>query len=179
MAHIHTDAPSAYLAEHIDLLKTAPDKTALDVACGKGRNSLFLAENGFETTGLELSDEALAAARAAAEAKGLAIHFEKTDLEADGFELPIVTHGVVCVFYFLYRPLLPYIRNAVRPGGFVIYETFLIDAHERFGSPRRAEFAFAHNELLDTFAGFRVHHYAETVDEQAKTASAQIIAQRV
>lgn len=179
MAHIHTAAPSAYLAEHIDLLKQAPDKTALDIACGKGRNSLFLAENGFETTGLELNDDALSAARSSAEAKGLKVNFEKTDLEADGFELPIISHGVVCVFYFLYRPLLTRIRNAVKPGGFIIYETFLIDAHQRFGSPKRAEFAFAHNELLETFAGFRVHHYAEKVDAQAETACAQIIAQRV
>lgn len=178
MAHTHADAPSPLLADHIDLLRTAPDKAALDVACGRGRNALFLARNGFSVTGLELDPEAVAHVRSVAEAEGLPLTVERQDLEAEGATLPLVAYGLVCVFYFLHRPLLPHIRNAVKPGGFIVYETFLIDAHLRWNSPKRKAFAFDHNELLDTFQGFRVHHYREAVDERTRTASAQLIAQR-
>jgi SAM-dependent methyltransferase len=151
----------------------------LDVACGKGRNSIYLAQNGFDVTGLELNPDAIAHVQKTAEALNLPVTVEAKDLESGEAELPLVGYGVVSVFYYLYRPLLKPIRGAVAPGGFIIYETFLIDQHERWGSPRRAEFALGHNELLDTFMGFRIHHYEEVVDEENKSAIARIIAQRV
>lgn len=185
MAHGHEDQPATLLVEHIDLLATAPDKTALDVACGRGRNALYLARRGFAVTGLDRDAAALADARASGQARGLAVTLEERDLEAAGATLPEASHGLVCVFYFLHRPLLPAIAGAVRPGGFLVYETFLIDGHLRWGTPGRREFAFDHNELLDAFrsgpagAGFRIHLYHERVDERARSARVQLIAQRV
>lgn len=176
--HTHSEAPSPLLADHVALLKGAPDQTALDVACGRGRNALFLAENGFSVTGLELDEGAVAHVREQAAARHLPVTVERRDLEAEGVSLPLVSFGLVCVFYFLYRPLLPHIRGAVKPGGFIVYETFLIDAHLRWNTPKRKAFAFEHNELLDTFQGFRVHLYRERVDEASRTATAQLIAQR-
>jgi len=178
VAHTHADAPSDLLVRHIGLLKGAPDPTALDVACGRGRNALFLAENGFKVTGLERDAEAIAAVRAQAAARGLDVTVESRDLEAPDADLPLVAYGLVCVFYFLHRPLLHHVRNAVKPGGFIVYETFLIDAHLRWNSPKRKAFAFEHNELLDAFQGFRVHLYREHVDADSRTAVAQLVAQR-
>lgn len=178
MAHVHTEATSPLLADHIGLLKTAPGRAALDVACGKGRNSIFLAQNGFTVTGIELNADAIDATRAAASALNLPVTVERVDLETGSATLPMLGFDVVCVFYYLYRPLLKGMRDAVKPGGFMVYETFLIDQHQRWGSPRRAEFALGHNELLDAFMGFRIHHYREVVDEANKSAIAQIIAQR-
>jgi len=128
---------------------------------------------------VELNGDAISATRAAAAAQNLPVTVEQIDLEGDDTGLPMVRYGVVCVFYYLHRPLLQAIRNAVAPGGFIIYETFLIDQHERWGRPRRAEFALGRNELLDTFMGFRIHHYEEVVDTSAESATARIIAQRV
>jgi len=179
VAHGHEDQPATLLVEHIDLLATAPDKTALDVACGRGRNALYLARKGFTVTGLDRDAGSLAAARTQADARGLTATLEARDLEAEGATLPEAAFGLVCVFYFLHRPLLPAIAGAVRPGGFLVYETFLIDGHTRWGTPGRKEFAFDHNELLNAFRSFRVHLYQERVDERARSARAQLIAQRV
>lgn len=179
MAHVHEDQPATLLVEHIELLSGAPDKTALDVACGQGRNALYLARKGFRVTGMERDEAAIAALEAQAAARGLQVTVERKDLEAEGATLPEAAFGLVCVFYFLHRPLLPEIAQAVRPGGFLVYETFLVDAHERWGSPGRREFTFLHNELLDAFRGaFRIHLYRERVDERARSARAQLIAQR-
>jgi tellurite methyltransferase len=52
--------PSRFLAENIALIKDlAPGKKALDIACGEGRNSIFLARHGFAVTGLYISEEGL------------------------------------------------------------------------------------------------------------------------
>jgi tellurite methyltransferase len=179
VAHVHEDQPATLLVEHIDLLATAPDKTALDVACGRGRNALYLARRGFAVTGFDRDTAALADARAQAADRGLAATLQERDLEAEGATLPEAAFGLVCVFYFLHRPLLGPIGRAVRPGGFLVYETFLIDGHLRWGTPGRGEFTFGHGELLDAFRdGFRVHLYQERVDERARSARVQLIAQR-
>jgi len=177
MAHTHSEAPLGYLTAHIALLAEAPKKTALDVACGRGRNALYLAQNGFAVTALEHNPEAIAHTREAAREAALPVTVTAIDLETPGAALP-TGFGVVCVGYYLYRPLLPQIREAVMPGGFVMYESFLIDQHQRWGSPRRRAFAWEHNELLDAFTGFRIHHYQERVDAAAHSAVARIVAQR-
>ncbi|MDH4229131.1 MAG: methyltransferase domain-containing protein [Nitrospirota bacterium] len=179
MAHEHSDTPSPFLAEHIDLLRSAPQKTALDVACGKGRNLLYLASQGFKVTGVEYDDDAIGQVLAEVRKRDIEAYVTKSDLEAPGATLP-GPFGVVCVFFFLYRPLLSAIRNAVLPGGFVVYETFLIDQRERWGSPRHAEFAWGKNELLHAFVdGFRVRHYEEVIREEARSATARIVAQKL
>jgi len=179
VAHEHSDQPSPFLTGQIDLLKTAPAMTALDVACGKGRNLIYLAEQGFNVTGVEYDDDSIGHVMAEVRKRDIEAHVTKSDLEAEGATLP-GPFGVVCVFYFLHRPLMPAIRNAVMPGGFLVYETFLIDQRERWGTPRHAEFAWGKNELLREFdSGFRVRHYEERIDEAAQTACARIVAQRI
>ena len=61
-----------------------PTGRALDVGCGSGANALFLAENGFDVTGVDFSQVALAKARQAAAASGLSnVTFVEADLLAD------------------------------------------------------------------------------------------------
>jgi hypothetical protein len=62
----------------------------------------------------------------------------------------------VVVFYFLDRALIPQIRDAIKPGGAIVYETFTIENQRRFGRPRRVEFCFQPGELARSFSGFRV-----------------------
>ena len=51
-----------FIDKLIDHLKPAPGATMLDVACGKGRHSIHLAEKGFDVTGIDLSEESIAEA---------------------------------------------------------------------------------------------------------------------
>ena len=55
---------------------------ALDVACGKGRHALYLAERGFHVTGIDISAVALAEARRRALSRSLSVDFLQADLEA-------------------------------------------------------------------------------------------------
>ena len=150
--------PAGFLLEQAHLL---PKGTILDVACGSGRNALYLAAQGFTIEGVDHDEQALAAVSAEAGRRNLSsLTLRCVDLEANP-DLPKEHYDGIVVFFFLYRPLVPVLVQALKPGGVLVYETFLIDNHLRHRHPRRREFCLAHNELLRLAAGLRILHYDE------------------
>ncbi len=178
-----TDPPPAqFLKDHIHLL---PAGHVMDVACGRGRNALFLAAQGHTVDAIDRDEQALAETSATATQRGLAsVAVRAVELEdpAHPPDIPAARYGVVLVLFYLYRPLFPALLRALKPGGVLLYETFLIDNHLRHQHPRRREFCLAHNELLHLATGLRVLHYDE--GEHADTHgggsafTARLIAQR-
>jgi tellurite methyltransferase len=113
--------PSGFLAENIALIKKlAPGKKALDIACGEGRNSIFLARHGFAVTGLDISEEGLAKAENWAKAEGLAVSFLCRDMETYEFSEAC---DLIINFNFLLRDLIPKMFEALNPGGLIIFDT--------------------------------------------------------
>ncbi len=135
-----------------------PRGQALDLATGKGQNAIFLAERGFEVLGVDISSVALEAARKSAEEKALKVDWQQADLDA--IELPALRYNVVLNFNYLQRSLVPQIKRTLQPGGWVIFETYLID-QQTIGQPKNPDYLFLHNELLDFFREFRVLYYRE------------------
>jgi hypothetical protein len=88
----------------------------------------------------------------------------------------------VLVFFYLYRPLFPAIIKALKPGGVLVYETFLIDNHDHYHHPRRKEFCLEHNELLRLTQGLRVLHYEEGqhqgTEENEQPFTARLVARK-
>jgi tellurite methyltransferase len=76
----------------------------------------------------------------------------------------------------LQRSLIPQIKDGLKTGGILVYETFIVD-QARFGKPRNPDFLLKHNELLDMFRDFRCLRYREGVFENRK-ALAGIVAQK-
>lgn len=178
-----TDPPPAqFLKDHLHLLSTGH---ALDVACGRGRNTLFLAAQGYTVDAIDRDEQALADTAAAAAQRGLAsVAIRAVELE-DPVHPPDIQAGrydVVLVFFYLYRPLFPALLRSLKPGGMLICETFLIDNHLRRGHPRNPEFCLAPNELLHLAAGLRVLHYDEGEHEDAhgggSAFTARLLAQK-
>src|ERR1700693_1682322 len=148
---------------------------ALDIAMGKGRNSIFLAKAGFEVEGIEMSPEAIESAEASCKRENVTVKITRADLEAA--ILPRDAFNLVICFFYLQRDLIPGMKATLKKGGFLVYETFLIDQHLQFGSPRRKEFCLDHNELLNAFREFRIHYYEEGGGEGGKI-TARIIAEK-
>jgi dihydroneopterin aldolase len=154
-------APAQFLKDCLPLL---PRGQALDVACGRGRNTLYLASQGFTVEAIDRDEQALAKLKAASARQGLpSITTRAMDLEdpAGPPDIPAAQYDVVLGLFYLHRPLFPVLRQALRPGGMLVYETFLIDNHLRFQHPRRREFCLEHNELLALARGLRILHYGE------------------
>jgi SAM-dependent methyltransferase len=151
---------------------------ALDVACGKGRNALYLAERGFQVTGIDISAVALAEARRRALSRSLSVDFLQADLEAA--PLAEAQYDLIVNFNYLQRSLIPQLHSALKPGAHIIFDTYLIDQKE-IGHPKNAEYLLAHNELLRLFAGARILYYREGRISEASAVAfrARLLAQRV
>lgn len=143
--------PSSWLVEHRDRL---PKGAALDVAMGYGRHAFCLAEAGWTVHGIERDPEAVAACREEARRRGLTIRIEQADLETH--RLPVAAYDLITCFFYLDRALIPQLREALKPGGAIVYETFSIEHRRRFGAPGRIEFCLQPNELTALFSGFAV-----------------------
>jgi tellurite methyltransferase len=172
-------APSAFLREFIDgaAWSIAPGK-ALDIACGKGRNARFLAARGFQVTAVDISSVALAQGQAQAKDNSLAIDWQQADLEQ--FQLDADAYDLIVNINYLQRSLVPQIKQALRRGGHVVFETFLID-QQAFGHPSDPNYLLAHNELLAHFQDFRVLFYREGkfADDARPAFRAGILAQKI
>lgn len=115
--------PSPFLAREIDRIKRlTPGNTALDVACGEGRNSVFLATNGFRVTGLDISEVGLAKAAIRAKTEKVAVDFIRVDL--DDYEIG-QRYDLILNFNFLLRKLILQEIRALNPGGVLLFDTIL------------------------------------------------------
>jgi tellurite methyltransferase len=130
--------------------------TVLDVACGRGRHSILMARSGFDVDAVDRNLEAIAELRGVADRIGLAIHAQHLDLETTPPpELGSQKYDVVLGFNYLHRPLMPAIREAVKPGGRIFYETFTKRQAER-GHPRNPAFLLDEGELERLMAPFTI-----------------------
>ncbi len=154
--------PSPFLAA---ALPDLPDprggrRRVLDLAAGAGRESVFMALQGYQVDAWDHDRGALERARAMALRHGVAIETQVRDLEIRDPRLPVAAHDVVMVFRFLHRPLFPHLAAAVAPGGWVVYETYL-KGQERLGRPKHPRFLLDRDELPRHFPGFEVVRYEE------------------
>ncbi len=115
--------PSSFVVDCMPVVLAGTDgRRALDVACGEGRNSVYLAQCGFQTVAIDNSDVALDKARALSEGSGLDIDYRLLDLRE---ELPEGSFDLVIVVNFLLRPLVPRLYDIVTRGGYVVMQVIM------------------------------------------------------
>ncbi|HET6277158.1 MAG TPA: rhodanese-like domain-containing protein [Candidatus Polarisedimenticolia bacterium] len=136
--------PSAWLLDNADLLPR--DGPLLDLACGSGRHALLLSAAGFRVRAIDRDEEKIGRLRDLARRLELAIDAAVVDLERPGLDLGRTGHAAILVFDYLQRPLFPALRDALRPGGVLIYETFTA-AQAACGHPTNPEFLLDPGEL--------------------------------
>jgi tellurite methyltransferase len=154
-----SEKPSAFLKQILDEghWDIAPGR-ALDVASGAGRNAFFLAAKGFAVTAVDIAQPGLdQGARRAAE-RSLSISWQQADLE--NCRLPAGPYNLIVNINYLQRSLVPHIKSALAPGGYIVFETYLID-QQTIGHPKNPDYLLAHNELLNYFRDLRILYYRE------------------
>jgi len=172
--------PARFLEEVLPGLRAALPPAggappALDVACGAGRDAVFLATQGFAVEARDHAPEALERARALADREGVALRTVACDLERPELPDPGRFDLVVC-FRFLHRPLFPWMERAVAPGGWLVYETYRA-GQERYGRPRRAHFMLQPGELARTFPALETVRYEEP-EPPGGPVTARLLARR-
>ncbi|WP_239250433.1 class I SAM-dependent methyltransferase [Candidatus Nitrotoga sp. M5] len=139
----HDGIPSPWICRHAQWIRTGGQ--VLDLACGSGRHTRWLAANHWQVHAVDRNETALAELQQLANVSTMA-----TDLENDTWPYSGHHFDGIVVSRYLHRPLLPKLIESLHAGGVLIYETFM-DGNERFGRPKNPDFLLRSNELLDVF----------------------------
>ena len=149
--------PSAFLEECLGVLPK-PGR-ALDLACGTGRNAIYLAGLGFAVDAIDISAEALAIGRARASA--LSICWLEHDLDS-GFA-PDESYDVIVNIRFVNLPLLESLLPSLRPNGVLIVEQHLATSRDDVIGPKNPAFRVAPGELARLAAALTIERVEEDV----------------
>ena len=148
--------PCRVLTENAHLLPQ--DGVALDLACGRGGNALFLARRGLSVHAWDCAEAPIAALDARARREGLPLRAAVRNVDAAGWGNE--RFDVIVVSRFLDRALAPALCRGLNPGGLLYYQTFTANKLDPIG-PRNPAYLLADNELLALFHGVRVRYYRE------------------
>jgi SAM-dependent methyltransferase len=138
---------------HVDALREAARLGPIvDIACGRGRNALALAARGLPVLGLDRDAGHLAELVGTARRLELPVAAARADLErAPHPPLAGGRCGALIVCRYLHRPLAPWLEEALRPGGWLLYETFTIHQRDLGHGPRNPAFLLDPGELATLF----------------------------
>lgn len=143
--------PAELLVTHRHLLPNSGP--GLDIACGDGRNALWMARHGLTVDAVDIAFAGLRRLAVTARVERLDVRPIQVDLAH--FALPADHYALVVNIRYLQRSLLPALRCAVRPGGIVAFETFLRQ-QATIGHPRNPDFLLDPGELGAAFVGFEI-----------------------
>jgi len=135
----------------------AQGRKALDIACGSGRDAVFLALHGWQVSAVDYLPGAIDKLNNLAQTHRTQVTSYLLDLESDGSALQQIEgqFDLIVVVRYLHRPLLPLIKAKIRPGGYIVYQTFMRGC-EQFGRPKNPRFLLAPGELAESFSGFTI-----------------------
>jgi tellurite methyltransferase len=159
-------SPNPFLIEAFHRSTISQGARALDVACGSGRDAVWLALQGMRVDAIDHLPDALQRAESLGRRNRVPINAIQKDVEADP-TLP-TGYDLVCVFRYLHRPLWPAIRNAVTIGGHIIYETFHSRTREAGGRPSSPDHLLETGELAAAFDGFDILISRDAVERDGR-----------
>lgn len=161
--------PSPWVEAHVRHLPAG--RTVLDLACGSGRHSRFLAAAGWPVLAVDRDVEALQGLQGIA-----GITTACLDLEGDTWPLHGRQFAGIVVTNYLWRPFLPALLAMLEPDGVLIYETFM-DGNAAYGKPSNPDFLLRAGELraIAAAAGLRELDFVEGYVERPKPAMRQAI----
>lgn len=160
------------------LVETAANLTpgaAIDLACGTGRNALYLAEKGWDVTALDGSKRAIELVNLRAAARSLTVRSMVADLTAADFMMPQDSFDLIVIAFYLQRDLFAKVKAAVRPGGLVLAIAHTPEAGEEWSGKRVAP-----GELRGFFTGWELlrDYEGPSRDPAHRRPVAEIVARR-
>ena len=170
----HSERQPLHLIERI--AREYPPGVALDLACGLGRNTLCLAEHGWQVTALDASAVAITRLRETVLARGLLVQPRLQDLEASDFVIETERFDLICDCFYLHRPLIPRIRSGVRAGGLVAFVLPMIDDTPGL-KPMNPDFLVEAGEVRSWFEDWEILEYSEKSEAPGRNV-AQLFARR-
>jgi len=169
-------APTPLLVETAKLLAPGkPPRNALDLACGAGRNALWLAEYGWSVTAVDGSAAAIEILRSRASERGIPLDAIVADLENHEYLIEPSQWDLISICYYLQRDLFNPAKRGVVPGGILIVIVHVTEPGEE-----PTAYRLRPGELEQYFAGWEILHLREGKpnDSAHQRSVAEIVARR-
>lgn len=145
----------------VEVLEKVKGKKALEIACGAGRNSIYLAQNGFKVEALDISDVAIKSLKEKNIENITAIQIDLEDFKPskNSYDLIVQTN-------YLDRDIIPNLANALKKDGVLLIETYM-EHEENEKPPSNPLFLLKKDELKTLFdKNFEVLDYDEFFNEK-------------
>jgi len=127
---------------------------AIDLGMGEGRNAIYLAQQGWRVTGVDMADVGVAQAKKRAAQLGVPLDAVVDDLNHYDFGRARWDLAVLFYMHYWYHTAKPAsvkrLHDALKPGGLLVVEGFA-----------GGEIGFQTNELLRDFGDFRILRYED------------------
>lgn len=164
--------PTPLLAETVAAL---PAGKALDLACGTGRNAIWLASRGWQVTAVEGSSVAIHILQNTAAQRGVTVATCIANLETHEYPIKLSTWDVVAICYYLQRDLFEPAKRGVVPGGLLISIVHITESGEEPTAHRLRP-----GELAQYFNDWEILRYREGAPRDAahRRPVAEIVARR-
>jgi len=173
--YIFGTEPIPFLVENLPLVRRGK---ALELAMGEGRNAVYLAQQGFKVTGVDISEVAAEKCRRLAARHKVEVEIVIADLRE--YKIPSNTYDLITNLYYPQPDLIPKIKAGLKPGGFIFYEQWRPFRGGQ-GLPGESSGAgsggnvyqysdLGREELLSQFRDYRIHLYREAILNHAVTA---------
>lgn len=133
----------------------APVGRALDIACGIGRDTIYLAGRGFVVDAVDISEVGLG------ELRGQPGKVNPICADLDYFDIAPRTYDLIINVNFLQRRLFPQIAEGLKPGGLLIFQTYVEGPPTKKETPHCREYLLRPNELLRAFLQLHICYYRE------------------
>ena len=138
-----------------------PAGKTLDLACGAGRNAIYLAQAGFEVDAIDISHEGLKKARQAAINQSININWIEHDLDQDyDFALD---YQLIVVLWYVNLPLISRLCDCLAAGGYILCEEHLVTEQEVAG-PGNASFRVMPGQLREAVSSLGIISYQESIE---------------
>jgi len=161
-AYTDRNYPSEFLRKRVSLVDTG---RAMDLACGVGRNAIYLAELGFQVDAIDVSSEGLKIARERARERGVSINWINEDL-LNGWSVPDGQYDLIVMFRFVSRDILVKLPKFLAPGGTLIVEEHLQWPQGNVTGPTNNRFRVKPGELIEACQELDVlFNYEGLIDE--------------
>src|SRR5579872_2066130 len=189
-SHTSMEPDPFLVSAYSEFIAGSSPGSALDVAGGAGRHTVWLAERGWKVKLVDVSEVGIELAR-----KNIVAHLNDPITKSpDRSRLPrpavdhqlrypsMVTaevrdlrvnhdlgderYDLVLVFFYLQRSLFPALISALKPGGFLVYKTYTLEERRFSGGPSHPMHLLKPSELLRAFASLRILYYRETIHER-------------
>jgi SAM-dependent methyltransferase len=160
-ARVLNEKPNALLVETVTGRRPG---TALDADMGEGRNAIYLAQQGWQVTGVDVAEKALAYAQKRAAEKGVKITTEVADMAK--YDWGANKWDLIVLSYAGGRDYAARVMRALKPGGIVVLEAFHMDATDKLqvvGGDYRVFFKTNELPQLYTAAGLKILRYEEPI----------------